>query len=104
MKYYKTDVGYVATIGKLDFPQITKDEYDKAIAEFNERNEAQAEQLYWQNISYEDAVDMKIREKYTASQEFAILRQKDEKPEEYQTYYNYCEECKAFVKAKKGIE
>ena len=63
----------------------------------------QAEQLYWQNISYEDAVEMKIREKYTVSQEFAILRQRYEKPEEYQAYYNYCEECKAFVKTKKGI-
>ena len=37
----------------------------------------------------------------TESQEFAILRQKDEKPEEYNAYYAYCEECKDFVKAKK---
>lgn len=63
----------------------------------------QFEQAYWQNISYEDAVDMKIREKYTASQEFAILRQRDEKPEEYAAYYAYCEECKAFVKTKKNM-
>ena len=62
------------------------------------------ENEYWQNISYEEAVDMKIREKYSLSQELAILRQRDEKPEEYQVYYNYCEECKAFVKTKKGIE
>ena len=37
----------------------------------------------------------------TESQEFAILRQKDEKPEEYNAYYAYCEACKVFVKAKK---
>lgn len=57
-----------------------------------------AEREYWQNIPYDEAVNNKIRERYTASQEFAILRQRDEKPEEYEAYYAYCEECKAFVK------
>ena len=64
----------------------------------------QAETLYWKNISYEEAVDMKIREKYSLSQELAILRQRDEKPEEYAAYFTYCEDCKAFVKTKKGIQ
>ncbi len=62
-----------------------------------------AEAEYWQSIPYDEAVNAKIREKYTESQEFAILRQKDDKPEEYATYYAYCEECKTFVKAKKGM-
>lgn len=65
---------------------------------------AQAEREYWQNISYDEAVDAEIRKRYSVSQEFAILRQRDEKPEEYASYYAYCEECKAFVKAKKGDE
>ena len=59
------------------------------------------EREYWQAVSYDEAVNTEIRKQYTESQEFAILRQKDEKPEEYATYYAYCEECKAFVKAKK---
>ena len=80
------------------FIELTPEE----VAQFQAEQE-QAEREYWQNISYADAVDMKIREKYTASQEFAILRQRDEKPEEYATYYAYCEECKAFVKSKKNI-
>ena len=63
----------------------------------------QAEKEYWQNISYADAVDAEIRKKYSVSDEFAILRQKDEKPEEYSAYFAYCEECKAFVKQKKGL-
>ena len=63
-----------------------------------------AEYEHWQNISYEDAVNSKIREKYSESQEFAILRQKDEKPAEYADYYAYCEECKAYVKLRKGIK
>ena len=59
------------------------------------------EKEYWQNITYEDAVNAKIRIRYSASQEFAILRQKEEKPEEYEIYYRYCEECKSYVKAQK---
>lgn len=61
----------------------------------------QAEAEYWRTVDYDEAVNAKIRERYTESQEFAILRQKDEKPTEYAEYYAYCEECKAFVKAKK---
>lgn len=48
--------------------------------------------------SYDELVDYEIRKKYSVSQEFAILRQRDEKPEEYAEYYAYCEECKARVK------
>ena len=61
---------------------------------------AEQERQYWQTILYDDAVDAEIRKRYTASQEFAILRQKDEKPEEYAAYYAYCEECKAYVRDK----
>lgn len=59
---------------------------------------AKAESDYWKYISYEEAVDSEIRKKYSASAEFAILRQKEEKPDEYTKYYAYCEKCKAFVK------
>ena len=57
-----------------------------------------AESDYWKSINYEEAVDNEIRKKYSASAEFAILRQKEEKPNEYASYYAYCEECKAFVR------
>ena len=53
---------------------------------------------YWKNVDYEEAVNNEIRKKYSASAEFAILRQKEEKPDEYASYYAYCEECKSFVK------
>lgn len=69
-----------------------------------EAQQQKAEREYWQSVSYEDAVNAEIRKQYTESGEFAILRQKDEKPEEYARYYAYCEECKAFVKEKKNIE
>lgn len=49
-----------------------------------------AEVEYWEALPYDAAVNGKIRERYTASQEYA-------------DYYAYCEECKAFVKEKKGM-
>lgn len=48
---------------------------------------------------YENAVNAKIREKYTLSQELSILRQRDEKTEEYAEYFAYCEQCKTTAKA-----
>ncbi len=48
--------------------------------------------------SYGEMVNDEIRKRYSVSQELAILRQKDEKPEEYAEYYGYCEECKRKVK------
>lgn len=65
--------------------------------------DAERDTEYWANTPYEDAVDAEIRKKYSVSAEFAILRQKDEKPDEYAEYYAYCEECKALVKEKKSI-
>lgn len=72
------------------------------IASYEETRES-AEREYWSSIPYDEAVNNKIRERYSVSQEFAILRQKDEKPEEYAEYFAYCEECKAFVKSKKEV-
>ena len=58
------------------------------------------EAAYWQSVDYGEAVNAKIRERYSESQEFAILRQRDDKPEEYAEYYAFCESCKAAVKEK----
>ena len=48
--------------------------------------------------SYEQVVEDLIRLKYTVSGELAILRQQTTKETEYQEYFNYCEECKAYAK------
>lgn len=48
---------------------------------------------------YERRVESLIRERYTLSQELAILRQQESKTEEYQAYYAYCEECKIKARA-----
>ena len=48
--------------------------------------------------SYSEKVVAAIREKYSLDEELAIQRQRDTKPEEFQEYFNYCEECKAKYK------
>lgn len=50
-------------------------------------------------ITYEEKVVSFIREKYSIDDELAIQRQRDTKPEEFQAYFEYCEECKEKAKA-----
>lgn len=47
---------------------------------------------------YEQRVNELIRLEYTESQEFSLLRQKEDKMEEYAEYYAYCEQCKLRAK------
>lgn len=74
--------------------ELTPEEIARQQAE-----QAAAERAYWQSVNYDDAVDAEIRKRYSVSQEFAILRQREEKPDEYAEYFSYCEECKEYVKA-----
>lgn len=48
---------------------------------------------------YGNQVNDLIRRRYSLSKELAILRQKEEKPDEYRAYFAFCEECKAKAKA-----
>ena len=61
------------------------------------------DKLVLKNISkdrlYPNLVSRLIRERYSIDDEMAILRQKDTKPEEYEAYNAFCEECKARAKA-----
>lgn len=45
-------------------------------------------------IRYEQLVSDLIRAKYTVDQELAINRQRHTKPEEFQEYFDFCEQCK----------
>ena len=58
----------------------------------------EAEYLSNMTVDEDEMINLKIRERYTESEEFAILRQKDEKPEEFREYYDYCELCKKMVR------
>lgn len=59
--------------------------------------------LVYKKRTYDDCVDYKVRQKYTLSQELAILRQRDTKPEEFYEYNTYVEKCKAEIKAKYNL-
>lgn len=48
---------------------------------------------------YPSYVATKIHEKYSVDDEIAIIRQKDEKPEEYAEYFAFCEKCKTEARA-----
>lgn len=54
-----------------------------------------------ETLSYDELVNYYIRERYSESAEFAILRQRDTKSDEWQAYYSYCEECKQRAKEAK---
>lgn len=80
--------------------KIYRDMTAEELAEMKAQ-EQKAEREYWANIDYDTAVENEIAKKYTMKQELAIQRQEKEKPQEYAEYYAYCEQCKAYVKAKK---
>ncbi len=44
-------------------------------------------------------VDEKISERYSIGEQIALLRQRDEKSEEFAAFYAYAEACKAVVQA-----
>ena len=48
---------------------------------------------------YENLIVKKIRQRYSINEELAILRQRDEKPEEFKEYHDFVEVCKADAKA-----
>ena len=54
--------------------------------------------------SYPQLVENKIRKKYSVSAEFAILRQRNSKPEEFAEYNAFCELCKAEAKTELNIK
>ena len=49
-------------------------------------------------IPYEEKVVSLIRQKYSLDEELAIQRQRDTKPDEFNEYFAYCEECKEKAK------
>ena len=53
---------------------------------------------------YPDLIVYFIRQKYSVDDEFALERQKERKPNEYEQYDTYCENAKAYAKELLGIK
>ena len=45
-------------------------------------------------LPYAIRVSNRVHQRYTYDDEISIMRQKEEKPEEYAEWYAFCEECK----------
>lgn len=60
------------------------------------------ERKQYQSMDYGELVESLIRRKYSLSAELAILRQRDSKPQEFEEYNAYAEQCK--VKAKEMLQ
>lgn len=110
----KEEQGHYETIaeypnGGKDIEWVVDQPYIEAQAEREEVEQIQVyipftaeEQAQHDQARYENLVESKIRLRYTLSQELAILRQREEKADEYQAYYDYCEACKAEAKTEIG--
>ena len=61
-------------------------------------SEEEAELSKRKPVDYEARVVELIRLRYSVDDELAILRQREQKPEEYQAYFDYAEACKAQAK------
>lgn len=55
-------------------------------------------------ISINEEIDKVITARYPISEQIAILRQKDTKPEEYKEFFDFAEQVKASVKAARADE
>lgn len=84
-----TDITYT------DF-DIVDGKYIFSESRYNTRIIAEKETV--NNLEYKTKIDKLIRQRYSVSDEIAILRQRESKPEEYAEYNAYCEECKAQAK------
>lgn len=51
--------------------------------------------------NYNEEVNSMIRQRYSLSEELAIIRQRDSKPDEFEAYNEYAEYCKVEVKNRK---
>ncbi len=54
------------------------------------------------NEVYRALVSRKIAERYSLPDELALLRQRDEKPEEFAAYHAYAEACKSEARREMG--
>jgi hypothetical protein len=99
MTYYKTindKTVFFSGVLKLDGKQIINPTHEQLLADGWEVYEPPTAEPY--TPTYEEIVENLIRDRYSVSDELAILRQRDSKVDEFQAYYEFCEECKAKAK------
>lgn len=99
MKYIKKDID-------INLDNLTDEEISEVISNLSKQYKSNQSvdyvsynsdenKLIIATFEYDELVDNLIRERYSISQEFAILRQRDTKQDEFATYNEYAEQCKA---------
>lgn len=97
MKIYKSDLSDTLSLDYVDLKKgylTLKQHEGESVIVYIEYNDAFRERMYSRDV------EKLIREKYSLSEELAILRQRDTKPEEFAEYNNFAETCK---KRAKGV-
>lgn len=79
-------------------PILGKPEVLNTAEDFNRLPETEKQE------SYGELVEQLIRKKYSLSEELAILRQREEKADEFADYNLYAEECKKNAKEILGLK
>lgn len=94
-------MGYKVVDVEDKYRDCTFDDFDEnlnfSISKYNARIAREQEEK--QTFDYENLVVSLIRKKYSINQELAILRQQNSKPQEYEEYFDYVEECKLQAKS-----
>ena len=94
-------MGYKVVDVEDKYCDCTFDDFDEnlnfSISKYNERIAREKEEK--QTFDYQNLVVSLIRKKYSINQELAILRQQNSKPQEYEKYFDYVEECKLQAKS-----
>lgn len=83
----------------IDGQLVQPTEMEKAAYNAAQQTKRQAYLESTKTERYEARVEELIRVKYSVSQEFALLRQRDTKSDEFETYWQYAEQCKAQAKS-----
>ena len=111
LSYWKNKNGNLRQIESNDNPSLYAETLAKSVDQKDEQGNI-IQKATWQEITeqeyleltkepeplkptYEQIVQQKIRARYSIDEELAIQRQRDTKPDEFQEYNNYCEQCKA---------
>lgn len=82
MKIYENGTCRDMTVDEIEALKVASEEH-----EMRERESFLA-------LPYAERVEYLIRKRYTISDELAILRQREDKPEEFAEYNEFAEECK----------
>jgi len=94
-QYPDTFIPYTndSTLVNYNVEEITKEIEGETITMYK------CEYVIVNNVTEGDIVDAMLRTKYSMSQEFAILRQRDSKSEEFNEYNTFAEQCKTIAKS-----